>query len=91
MKYVTYHINSLGGKTPIAVDLTDLSEQEKFDIYFDAQSLAGLSFVRINNSGKVGKMAEIINKERHYLYDWEALQKQHYDKYYNPKNFAKNK
>ena len=87
MKYITYYINHIGGKTPIAVDLSGLTEKECLDIYFDAHSLHSISFVRINRSGKINKQSEIINKETHFAYKWEELIKQHYDKYYNPKNF----
>lgn len=87
MKYITYHILGLGIKTPIAVDCSTIKENKGYDIYFDANSLAGLNHVSINFCGKIRKDAIIITPEEHYKYNFSELEKQYYDKYYNPKNF----
>jgi len=87
MKYVTYHIKGLGGVTPIAVKLTTNQYFVGLDIFYDAISLAGIQNVRINTSGRIRKDAVIIDVLQHYKYDFNELEKQYYDKCYNPKNF----
>ena len=87
MKYITYHIQGLGIKTPIAVDVFKLNREKQTDLYFDATSLVALKNVRTNYNGKLRKDIIIISAEEHYKYDFSELEKQYYDKCYNPKNF----
>lgn len=87
MKYITYHIQGLGIKTPIAVDVFKLSREKQTDLYFDANTLFALKNVRTNYSGKLRKDIIIISAEEHYKYNFSQLEKQYYDKCYNPNNF----
>jgi len=87
MKYITYHIQGLGIKTPIAVDISKLNREKQTDLYFDATSLVALKNVRTNYNGKLRKDIIIISAEEHYKYNFSELEKQYYDKCYNPNNF----
>ncbi len=87
MKYITYHIQGLGIKTPIAVDVFKLSREKQIDLYFDATSLVALKNVRTNYSGKLRKDIIIISSEEHYKYMFRELEKQYYDKVFNPEYF----
>jgi len=86
--YVTYLIKGLNGNnTPIAVSFTQQQLLVGQDIFFDACSLVGLKNVRFNNCGRIRKDAIVIDYKQHYSYDWEVLQKQYFDKYFNPSLF----
>lgn len=87
MKYITYHINTLGGKVPVAVEIKPNQDLVGEEIFFDADSLHGLSNVRVNNSGRIRKDAIIIDELEHYKYDWDKLTKKYNDKCFNPNNF----
>lgn len=88
IKFITYHILSLGGNsTPIAVDCSDLSKSDIENIYFDAHSLHGLSRVKVNRCGKLRKDVMQITPQQHWKYEWDSLCNQYYDKMFNPKNF----
>ena len=89
MKYITYHIRGLGINTPIAVDCSNIKENLGYEIYFDADSLAGLKNVTINNCGKIRKDAIVITPQEHYTYDWGKLEKMFYNANYNPEFFVK--
>ena len=87
MKYITYHIQGLGVKTPIAVDVFKLSREKQTDLYFDATSLVALKNVKNNFSGRLRKDIIIISSEEHYKYMFRELEKQYYDKVFNPEYF----
>jgi hypothetical protein len=88
IKYITYRINgNCGNHTPVAVDCSGMTEEKIHDIFFDALSLHGLGNVRANRGGKLRGDIMIISGSEHYVYDWEKISKEHYNKYFNPVNF----
>lgn len=88
VKYITYSITGLhNNNTPIAVDCSSLKNDKAYEVYSDAHSLHGIKNVRANYSGKIQKHFIVITPKQHYEYEWEFLQKQYFDKIFNPKNF----
>ena len=69
------------------LDNFKLNREKQTDLYFDATSLVVLKNVRTNYDGKLRKDIIIISAEEHYKYDFSELEKQYYDKCYNPNNF----
>jgi len=87
-KYITYHINGIAGNyTPIAVSVSGLTAEQQSAILNDALSLAAISRVNVNSTGRVRKDALIIDSETHFSYDWAALDKAYYNKFFNPANY----
>ena len=88
MKFITYHIRGLfNNYTPIAVNCSEIKENLGYEIYFDADSLAGLKNVTINKCGKIRKDSIIITPQEHYNYNWGKLEKEYFNKNFNPKYF----
>lgn len=88
IKYITYTIIGMHkNNTPIAVDCSQITRDEAVEIYKDADSLHGIGQVRGNFSGVIRKDRIVITPAEHYKYDWEILDKQYFDKMYNPDNF----
>lgn len=86
VKYVTFHINTLGGYTPIAVKCDNFEEAQ--DVYFDVISLHGYSFVRMNYNGNIRKDCIVVDKTQYFDYNnHDKWVKEYYDKCFNPNNF----
>ena len=86
--YVTYHILEIGGYTPILIVCN--TEEEMYDVLYDACSLHGLTHVRKNQSGKARRDAIRLTAKDHYKYDWHKWSKEYYNNYFNPDYFNKN-
>lgn len=86
-KYITYSILGIHkNNTPIAVDCSNISTDDAYEIYADSHSLHGLGNVRVNYSGKIRKDIVIITPKEHYKYDWHKLSQKYYNKMFKPKN-----
>lgn len=87
--YVTFHINTFSGYTPIAVKCNTL--EEALAVAADVDSLYGYSNLRLNKSGRFRKDAIVADETEYWDYNnrnvWETL---YYDKTFNPEYFPQN-
>jgi hypothetical protein len=84
--YVTYHINKPHKDyTPIVVRCGTVYKAR--EVAADAHSLHGIGQVRIRYTKGWRKDAILITSDEHYQYKWDELNKQYFDKFFNPENF----